>query len=202
MRIFDKYRTNIYSQTGEDGIIAEILYRLKIDTGIFCEFGAHDGKFCSNTRALLERGWMGKLIEADTKHGKALIDNTFGTPVDFYFGPVTVQNVNEIVPQDLNLLSIDVDNDDFHLWNAYRGKADIVVIEVNSSIAPPEIVIPGMRGSSYSAMVMLGLSKGYFLIAHHGNCIFVLNKYRYLFPEIEGDGVGNADIYFSKAWLK
>lgn len=201
MRLFDKYRTDIYSQTGEDGLLSEIFRRLKIDSGAFCEFGAHDGIFCSNTRALLELGWKGKLIEADPKHAKTLIDNTFGKPVELYFGPVTVENVNELVPRDLTLLSIDVDNDDFHLWNSYRGKPPVVVIEVNSSIAPPEIVIPGTRGSSYSAMVMLGLSKGYFLVAHHGNCIFVLNKHRDIFPEIEGDGVENADQYFSKAWL-
>ena len=202
MRSFhDTYKADIYSQTGEDGILAEVFRRLKIEMGSFCEFGANDGIFCSNTRALLELGWTGKLIEADTKHGKALIDNTFGKPVELYFGPVTVENANELIPHDLNLLSIDVDNDDFHLWNAYRGKPDIVVIEVNSSIAPPEIMIPGTRGASYSAMVMLGLSKGYFLLTHHGNSIFVLNKHRELFPEIKGDGVENADQYFSRAWL-
>lgn len=201
MRIFDKYRTNIFSQTGEDGILSEIFRRLDIETGTFCEFGAADGLFCSNTRALLEMGWTGKLIEADPKHGKALIDNTMGKDVELYFGPVTRQNINELIPRRLNLLSIDVDNEDFHLWNAYTGVADVVVIEVNSSIAPPEIMIPGERGSSYSAMVMLAITKGYFLIAHHGNCIFVLNKYRALFPEITADPLKDPDEYFSRAWL-
>jgi len=201
MRIFDKYRTDIYSQNGEDGLLSEIFDRLNISKGTFCEFGANDGLFCSNTRALLEMGWTGKLIEAEPKHAKTLIDNTLGLPVELFFGPVTVANVNELIPQQLNLLSIDVDNDDFHLWNAYRGEADVVVIEVNSSIEPPEIVIPGTRGASYSAMVMLGISKGYFLVAHHGNCIFVLNKYRKLFPEITCDPVKDFDQYFSMAWL-
>lgn len=201
MRIFDKFRIDRFSQNGEDGLLSEIFRRLNIESGTFCEFGAADGLFCSNTRALLEIGWTGKLIEADPKHAKALIDNTMGLPVELYFGPVTVQNVNELIPERLNLLSIDVDNDDFHLWNAYKGEADVVVIEVNSSIAPPEIIIPGNRGSSYQAMVMLGIAKGYFLVAHHGNCIFVLNKYRALFPEITADPMKDADQYFSKAWL-
>jgi len=201
MRLFDKYRADVYSQNGEDGLLDEIFQRLKIKNGKFCEFGAADGIFCSNTRLLLENGWSGKLIEADPARAKALIDNTLGKKIELYFGPVTAQNVNELIPATLNLLSIDVDNDDFNIWNAYRGFADVVVIEVNSSIAPPEVVIPGNRGASYSAMVMLGLSKGYFLLAHKGNCIFILNKYRNLFPEIDGDGVANADQYFDRSWL-
>jgi len=201
INFYAKYGTDIHSQNGEDGVLSEVFRRLKIDKGIFCEFGAADGIFCSNTRLLLENGWSGKLIEADPARAKALIDNTLGKKIELYFGPVTAQNVNELIPATLNLLSIDVDNDDFNIWNAYRGVADVVVIEVNSSIAPPEVVIPGTRGASYSAMVMLGLSKGYFLLAHKGNCIFLLNKYRNLFPEIEGDGVANADLYFDRSWL-
>lgn len=201
MRLFDKYRVDEFSQTGEDGLLDEIFKRLKVENGKFVEFGAADGIFCSNTRLLLENGWSGKLIEADPARAKALIDNTLGKKVEIYFGPVTPQNVNSLVPSELNLLSVDVDCDDYLIWNAYRGQADVVVIEVNSSIAPPEIVIPGTRGASYSAMVMLGLSKGYFLLAHKGNCIFILNKYRDLFPEVEGDGVVNADLYFCRDWL-
>lgn len=201
VNFYAQYGADIHSQNGEDGVLSEIFRRLKFDTGIFCEFGAADGIYCSNTRLLLENGWSGKLIEADPARAKDLINNTLGKKVELYFGPVTPQNVNQLVPRQLNLLSIDVDNDDFNIWNAYRGQPDVVVIEVNSSIAPPEIVIPGTRGASYSAMVMLGLSKGYFLLAHRGNCIFVLNKYRSLFPEIEGDGVTNADLYFDRSWL-
>lgn len=201
MRLFDKYRADVYSQTGEDGLLDEIFQRLKIKNGKFVEFGAADGIFCSNTRLLLENGWSGKLIEADPARAKALIDNTLGKKVELYFGPVTPQNVNGLVPDDIDLLSIDVDNDDFHIWNAYKGKPAVVVIEVNSSIAPPEIVIPGNRGASYSAMVMLGLSKGYFLLAHKGNCIFVLRGYHNLFPEIEADPAENPQLYFDKSWL-
>jgi len=201
VNFYSRYGADIHSQNGEDGVLSEVFRRLKIDKGTFCEFGAADGIFCSNTRLLLENGWTGKLIEADPVRAKALIDNTIGKPIELYFGSVTAHNANELIPERLNLLSIDVDNDDFHIWNAYRGNADVVVIEVNSSIAPPEIVIPGKSGASYSGMVMLGLSKGYFLLAHKGNCIFILNKYRDLFPEIDGDGVVNADQYFDRSWL-
>lgn len=201
VNFYQQYGTDQYSQNGEDGVLDEVFRRLKIIKGCACEFGANDGKFCSNTYHLLKNDWWCKYIEADGKHAKALIDNTMGLSVELHFGPVTPQNVNDLVPADLNLLSIDIDNDDFHVWNAYKGKPDVVAIEVNSSIAPPEIVVPGNRGASYSAMVMLGLAKGYFLVAHKGNCIFILNKYRDLFPELEGDGMANADLYFDRSWL-
>lgn len=201
VNFYQTYGADIYSQNGEDGVLVEIFRRLKIDKGTFCEFGAADGKYCSNTFYLLEQGWKGKFIEAIPGHAKALIDNTLGKDAELHFGPVTVANVNELVPQELNLLSIDVDNDDFHLWNAYKGHPDVVVIEVNSSIAPPEAVIPGARGASFSAMVMLGICKGYFLLAHKGNCIFIINKHRALFPDVVGDGFSNPDDYFDKSWL-
>jgi hypothetical protein len=203
MRTFhEKYASNTFSQTGEDGILAEVFRRLKIDKGACCEFGAHDGKFCSNTRLLLENCWTVLLLEASPEHAKSLIDNTISLRgVRLYFGPVTPDNVNTLVPQRLNLLSIDIDNDDYNVWNAYQGIADVVVIEVNSSKPPGVFMTPGKQGSSYSSMVQLGIQKGYFLLCHHGNCIFMLNKYRDLFPEIMGDGMVNAEEYFSRAWL-
>jgi hypothetical protein len=40
------FRENIHSQNGEDGIVAELLKRLKLNRsgGWVCEFGAWDGK--------------------------------------------------------------------------------------------------------------------------------------------------------------
>jgi hypothetical protein len=197
-----KYATNIYSQNGEDGILSEVFRRLKITKGSCVEFGAHDGKYCSNVRLLLESEWTGLLLEADPQHAKTLIDNTMSLPgVKLYFGPVTAENVNTLLPQSLNLLSIDIDNDDYNVWEAYQGKADVVIIEINSSKPPGVFMTPGKEGSSYSSMVQLGIQKGYFLLCHNGNCIFILDKYRKLFPEITGDGVVNAEEYFNSAWL-
>jgi hypothetical protein len=203
MRTFhDKYAKNLFSQTGEDGVLEEVFSRIGITKGSAVEFGAHDGKYCSNTRLLLENRWQVMLLEAEAGHAKALIDNTIAYPgARLYFGPITAQNVNDLLPAKCNLLSIDIDNDDYHVWKAYNGTADVVVIEINSSKPPGVEMIPGTEGSSYTSMVKLGIEKGYFLLCHHGNCTFILNKYRELFPEVVGDGLENADLYFSRAWL-
>jgi hypothetical protein len=48
------YCGNVHSQRGDDGIAAEIFKRLQISKGFFVEFGAWDGIFLANCRALFE----------------------------------------------------------------------------------------------------------------------------------------------------
>jgi hypothetical protein len=63
-RLID-YRADGYSQSGEQGIILRIFEVLGLKSGLCCEFGAWDGIYLSNTRALMDRGWRGLMIEAD-----------------------------------------------------------------------------------------------------------------------------------------
>jgi hypothetical protein len=159
--------------------------------------------YCSNTRLLLENGWSGKLIEGSPQLFKDLLDNTLGMSIALHCGMVTPENVNTLVSPDIDLLSIDVDGNDYNIWKAYRGKPSIVVIEINSSIQPgANVPVSDLQhGTGYKPMVELGIHKGYFLVSHHGNCIFVRNDYRKMFPEIEGDGLANSELYFSCDWL-
>jgi len=67
------------------------------------------------------------------------------------------------------------------------------IIEINSSL-PPEIYhFSKEQGCSFSMMNALAEEKGYFLLCHTGNCIYVLEKYRELFPD--------ADDSFKTDWL-
>lgn len=50
-----RFKNNIYSQNGEDGIIQYIFDKLNIKNGNFIEFGAWDGKHLSNTYNLFYR---------------------------------------------------------------------------------------------------------------------------------------------------
>ena len=73
---FEKYRYNNYSQNGEDGIIQEIILRLKnkISKDPWCvEFGAWDGNHMSNTFNLIKNGWHGLYIEGCPERYKALV---------------------------------------------------------------------------------------------------------------------------------
>ena len=66
---FEKFKKNIYSQNGEDGIIEEILKRLakSLDKN-FCEFGAWDGIHLSNCYNLIQsQSYKGLFIEGNKK---------------------------------------------------------------------------------------------------------------------------------------
>lgn len=186
-----KYGRNVFSQNCEDGIIEEVLKRIQThiknsDGGakriplICVEFGAADGFFFSNTRNLINKGWKGHLYDYEAKG-------------DVEARVITPENVNELPKCDV--LSIDIDGNDYNVWNAYKGKPAIVIIEINSSIEPDkdEPVSDSRHGTAYKPMKELGESKGYFLLCHTGNLIFVDKKYEKLFPD--------ADETFNKQWL-
>src|SRR5476649_1423161 len=57
-----RFQAQVYSQNGEDGMIAEIFRRIGCESKFFVEIGIEDG-LQNNTRFLLEQGWQGVWIE-------------------------------------------------------------------------------------------------------------------------------------------
>ncbi|MEH2384220.1 MAG: hypothetical protein V7K14_00175 [Nostoc sp.] len=181
-----KYRHNIYSQNGEDGVIEEVMKRLEINSGWFCEFGAWDGKHLSNTFHLAEQGWKGVYIEGDIDRFKDLQTNSekykdrlhlireYVTPS----GASSLDNLLSIttIPKDFELLSIDIDSDDYNVWAGLEYYSPLVVIiEIIGSIPPDIEKISTLSSphSSFKSTVSLGKEKGYQLIGMIGNLFFV-----------------------------
>jgi hypothetical protein len=86
------------------------------------------------------------------------------------------------IPRGFDLLSIDIDGEDYLVWDAmtlYRPR--VVVIEVHSGFQPGVHVVPkrgnSPHGASITSMVELGHKKGYELVLHTGNAVFVLREY-------------------------
>jgi hypothetical protein len=83
MKSLEEFRSNTYSQAGEDGLISEILSRISTSYDIdhwCCEFGAWDGLYLSNTARLIrEDKYNAILIEGDKKKLK---DLQFNFPQD------------------------------------------------------------------------------------------------------------------------
>lgn len=200
-----KYSYDAFSQGGEDGIIAECIKRIWPQgiKGRCAEFGAHDGKFCSNTRLLLTQGWHGIMIEADEQLFKLCMTNVFGLHCDVYNEMITPENANQTIPKSLNVLSIDCDGPDYGIWKAYVGQPDIVIIEINSSIEPTEDgpVNDPQDGTAYKPMCELAWQKGYFVLCHTGNIIAIRADHNLLFPEITSDPITQHELFFNRKWI-
>jgi hypothetical protein len=190
---FLKYRKNVYSQNGEDGILSELLNRLQIEKGWVCEFGAWDGIQCSNTFSLVEKGFDAVYIEARDDYYQKLLQTCRQykniTPIHCmvqYEGEDILDNILAItpIPEDFDILSIDIDSSDYQVWRSVeKYNPKIVVIEVNSSISP--IVEDHIHGGEYETtsflpMLRLGQEKGYTLICHTGNLIFIRNDLKHV----------------------
>ena len=180
-----------WSQSGEDGIIREIMRRLGVRHGWFVEFGAWDGLRFSNTRALVEAGWHGVLIEGDPVKGTELAANMRLHPrvtcmkrrVSCECGEMLHDLLTWTkVPTDFDLLSIDVDGNDYWIWQAFspRYTPKLVVIEYNPNFSPEESKAiaydpahvwdhSAYFGASVAAMIDLAAKKGYMLVAYTVN---------------------------------
>jgi len=187
---FNKFSNNVYSQSGEDGIINELLTRLNLfNNDNWCvEFGAWDGKKFSNTYNLVsKKNWNAIYIEGDKQRYKDLLLtcelNKKIIPINCF---VEISSGSEYlldnilkstnIPVDFDILSIDVDGIDLDIWeglNTYKPK--IVLIEINSSILPGIIWRHTIKtpGSTFSAALNVAKHKNYTLVCHTGNLIFV-----------------------------
>jgi hypothetical protein len=174
-----------FSQNDEDGIIDEILRRIKIRRpGFFVEIGVGTGVE-NNTVYRLLQGWHGAWIEANSRSCSSIRKN-FATFIDrdeliLKNAFVSKENGTAIfeelkVPTEFELLSIDVDGNDYYIWNTImRWSPKIVVIEYNAAFGPsvplvatydPGFVWDGTNyfGASLKALELLGSEYGYMLV--------------------------------------
>ena len=170
------------SQNGEDGVVAEVLRRIGAPTRWFVEFGVgagHEG-VCLALADLL--GWSGLFIEADQHLFDELSRKYSGEPrVVTAQAMVDAANVESLfaragVPADLDVLSIDVDGNDWWIWRAivtYRPR--LLVIEYNGNLDPASQLVKPYDpdaawdetcwfGASLGAYERLGAAKGYTLV--------------------------------------
>ncbi len=199
MKLSD-YAENNYSQAGEDGIINKIFEIIKPRYNTCVEFGAWDGIYCSNTANLWKKGWKTVLIESNEQRFKILKEKTTGFNVvcirEFVeiSGENTIENIliRYNIPLEIDLLSIDIDGDDYYILKSLEQlKPRVIVCEYNSTIPPELELVPQPKnyfGCSALSLTKLAEEKGYFLVsATRMNCIFVKSEYSDLFSEYQTD---------------
>ena len=174
-----------FSQNFEDGMISEIFRRIGTTTKTFLEIGVGDGSE-NNTASLLSAGWSGCWIDGDpdcvrsieSRMGK-MPDTSRRLKVRQAF--VSPQNITGLlaemgVPEEIDLFSLDIDLNTYHIWSALRRfRPRVAVIEYNAAF-PPELawVHPYVEGgvwdytqefgASLKAFELLGRELGYCLV--------------------------------------
>jgi len=181
----------IFSQFEEDGIALALLASLGDGPRVFVDIGAGDGVFASNCANLaINLGFHGLFIDGNAalvERGRAFYaehpDTSLYPPV-FVNAKVTPATVNDVVASagftgEIDFLSIDIDGNDYWVWDALTVVAPrVVLIETHpelghrSRVAPyaeDPVHVPGapahFLGASPAAMTALAARRGYRLVA-------------------------------------
>jgi hypothetical protein len=180
----NRYERKSFSQNGEDGIIAEIFKRIGMTNRFFVEFGVGDG-LENNTLTLLCQDWKGVWIEGDPEQVK-FIKTKFSSVIateglrlqQAFIDADTIESLfkRNDVPTEFNLLSIDIDGNDYWVWQAIKNFSPrVVIIEYNATFGSeiPWIIKynpshiwdkSSYFGASLKALEQLGIQKGYRLV--------------------------------------
>jgi hypothetical protein len=189
-----RYGAKAYSQNDEDGILAEIFRRIGASGRTFIEIGSGAG-LENNTLTLLLQGWRGLWIDSDdvtVRRARANFATYIASgqlAVQHEF--ITRENVDELLlkysfSKEPDLLSIDLDGNDYHVWQAVQSISPrVVVVEYNASWFPPLSFAVTYQerfqwkedtyfGASLKALELLAERKGYHLV---GCCFAGVNAF-------------------------
>jgi hypothetical protein len=185
--INDDTEFRVYSQWGEDGVIQYLINKVPINSNTFVEFGVEDYTE-SNTRFLLSSyPWAGLVIDGSSDNIRKIRSSTIYalTRLTAVHSFITAENINSLLcanlpDRDVDLLSIDIDGNDYWVWKAIECiSPKIVIVEYNSLFGPKHPLTipynPGFvrsqahysqlyYGSSLTSLVQLGHAKGYSLV--------------------------------------
>lgn len=202
----------VFSQFEEDGYLLFIFSIIGHGKKTFIEIGSNDGINSNCANLNIHFGWSGLFFEGDAtliKRGKRFYSK-YPTPYHpkpvFKRAYITRENVNQLIKEgglegDIDLLSIDIDGNDYWIWEAITQiNPRIVIIEthvefgLNPIVVPydPNYKYPGKHpvyhGASPVAMQKLAQKKGYRLIVANElgfNHIYLRNDIeKEFFPEI------------------
>lgn len=203
--LFRNVENKLYSKHGGDGILAHIFSKVGTTNRTFVEMGVEDGTECNTANLSLNFGWKGVLIDANEvwiNKARDFYKKKLGTKsgaVKMVAGFVTAESVDSLISQggvsgDIDLLSIDIDSNDYWVWDAITSiKPRVVVMEYNAAFGLHSITIPYdpqfhyqeayknnplYFGVSLTALAKLAQKKGYILVAcdSHGHDAFFVRR--------------------------
>src|SRR3990167_6755612 len=183
----DNFRNSefkVLSKHGGDGILAYIFSKIGMTNRTFVEMGIEDGRECNTANLSRNFGWSGLMIDANAKWVESAQKFYAGFKVKIVHSFVTAENINQLITSnnisdEIDLLSIDIDGNDYWVWKAINViNPRVVVLEYNSSFGHRSIAqkynpeyrftpheSPLYFGASLTAMSKLSKEKGYILVA-------------------------------------
>lgn len=193
----------VFSQFGDDGIIQYLVHRLDISEKTFIEFGVEDYRE-SNTRFLLQNdNWTGLVMDGNAIHIETIRRSPYFWKHELTAKSafVTRENINELIAEasfagEIGLLHIDIDGNDYWVWDAIEVvQPNIVIVEYNSLLGHSRpLTIPYRpdfvrskahhshlyAGASIAALARLAEKKDYALVGSNsaGNNAYFVQRHK------------------------
>lgn len=192
----------VFSQYEEDGKLLYIFSIIGMPNKTFVEIGSDDGINSNCANFAFNFGFHGLFLDGNPtaiKRGRKFYSKYphpwMYTP-KFTCAKVTAENINQLVKDaklegDIDLLSVDIDGNDYWVWKALEQVSpNVVIIETHVEFGMRNIVVPYdpnyfypgkhpvYHGASPVAMTKLAKEKGYRLVGANQlgfNMIFVKN---------------------------
>jgi hypothetical protein len=202
VRDLSKVEFRVFSQWGEDGIIEWLAEHVAVPNERFIEFGVETFRE-ANCRFLMQnRNWKGLVFDGNAAYMAALAAESLFWMHDLTAKAtfITAENIDELIREagfdgPLGILSIDVDGNDYWIWEAIASvDPAIVVCEYNPILGDTRAIAvpydPAFRrfdahysglyfGTSIAALKLLASRKGYAFVGTNQNGInafFVKNN--------------------------
>jgi len=198
---FNAHEYGVFSQWGEDGLIGYLAARVPIERPWFVEFGVEDYREANTRFLLMTQNWRGLVLDGSEAHIRAIKADAISWRHELTArcAFVTRDNINGLLQDsgftgDIGLLSVDIDGNDYWVWEAIEVVSPrIVVVEYNSLFGPTHAVtVPYDQGfvrahkhhshlyygASIAALARLGARKHYALVGSNaaGNNAFFVRE--------------------------
>jgi hypothetical protein len=191
----------VFSQFGDDGIIQYLIHRLRPLPDSFVEFGVENYRE-SNTRfLLLNNNWRGLVLDDNEKSINYIRKDEiyWRHTLTARHAFVTRDNINDLLKEagfvgEVGLLSIDIDGNDYWVWEQIKVIDPVIVIVEYNSIFGPDLAVTipydpkfarhrahysgQFWGASLQALTLLAERKGYSLVGCNsaGNNAYVVRN--------------------------
>jgi hypothetical protein len=195
------FEYKVFSQGGEDGIIQHLIRTIGLEHRTFIEFGVEDFSESNCRYLLMKDNWSGFVIDGSAVHINRLKTSSlyYKYDINAVNAFITRDNINDLLArsgfgEQLGILSIDIDGNDYWVWEAIdKVSPAVTIVEYNFRFGPSRAVTVPYKpdfvrrkehystiyyGASLAALSLLGKRKGYSLVGCNsaGNNAFFVRR--------------------------